>query len=221
VRRARQSSGNRRSLPPWLIRSPDLGDTGQALRDWRDAIVADLGCEDSISAQERVVIEAASTTYLLLPSVDRFLLEQESIVNKSRRQLFPIALERQRLADALVRYLETLGLRRGVTEAPDLGRYLAAKVSPEKTGVPRVAELEPARRGPAGAGSSQADRGCVIPETRPVTVVDEGVALSGTLHRDWNQESGLRNSSVRGRAELLNGHPGETDQLAERAGSQG
>jgi len=80
-----------------------LGETGRALREWRDAIVADLGGEDAISAQERAVIDAATTTYLMPSSVDRFLLEQPSIVNKSRRQLFPVVLERQRLADALVR----------------------------------------------------------------------------------------------------------------------
>lgn len=106
----------------WL---ESLGDTGENLRAWRDAIIADLGGEDAISAQERVVVEAATTTYLLLSSVDRFLLEQESLVNKSRRKLFPVVLERQRLADALVRYLDTLGLGRRVREAPDLRTYLA------------------------------------------------------------------------------------------------
>jgi hypothetical protein len=104
-----------------------LGETGRALREWRDAIIADLGGEDAISAQERAVIDAATTTYLMLSSVDRFLLEQPSIVNKSRRQLFPVVLERQRLADALVRYLETLGLRRRVQEPLDLDGYLAAR----------------------------------------------------------------------------------------------
>jgi hypothetical protein len=105
------------------------GPAGQALREWRAAIVADLGGEDAISAQERAVIDAATTTYLLLSSVDRFLLEQPSIVNKSRRQLFPVVLERQRLADALVRYLDTLGLRRRVREAPDVAAYLASRTN--------------------------------------------------------------------------------------------
>jgi len=104
-----------------------LGEPGRALREWRDAIVADLGGEDAISAQERAVIDAATTTYLMLSSVDRFLLEQPSIVNKSRRQLFPVVLERQRLADALVRYLETLGLQRRAQESLDVAAYLAAK----------------------------------------------------------------------------------------------
>src|SRR5262245_587432 len=76
------------------------GPAGEALREWREAIIADLGGPDAISAQERVVVDAATTTYLLLSSVDRFLLEQPSVVNESRWQLFPVVLERQRLADA-------------------------------------------------------------------------------------------------------------------------
>jgi hypothetical protein len=104
-----------------------LGEAGEALRAWRADIIADLGGEESISAQERAVVDAAATTFLMLSSVDRFLLEQPSLVNRSRRELFPVVLQRQRLADALVRYLETLGLRRRTKDAPDLGRYLSER----------------------------------------------------------------------------------------------
>ena len=113
-----------------------LGEAGRALLEWRDAIVADLGGEEAISAQERAVIDAATTTYLMLASVDRFLLQQPSIVNKSRRQLFPVVLERQRLADALVRYLEALGLRRRTPEPVDLDGYLAARSRRSQESVP-------------------------------------------------------------------------------------
>ncbi|HZR84768.1 MAG TPA: hypothetical protein VFD92_26975 [Candidatus Binatia bacterium] len=123
------------------------GPAGDALREWRAALIADLGGEDAISAQERVVVDAATTTYLMLSSVDRFLLEQPSLVNRSRRKLFPVVLERQRLADSLVRYLEALGLRRRVREAPDVGSYLESKFGAGETGQPSAGgeERAPAR----------------------------------------------------------------------------
>jgi hypothetical protein len=82
-----------------------LGKTGEVLREWRAAIIGDLGGEDTISAMQRAVVDLATRTYLLLESVDRFLLEQPSLVNKSRRQVYPAVLQRQQLADALARYM--------------------------------------------------------------------------------------------------------------------
>ena len=73
-----------------------LGKTGEVLREWRAAIVADLGGEDTISAQERAIVELATRTYLLLESVDRYLLGLPSLVNKRRKQLFAVVLQRQR-----------------------------------------------------------------------------------------------------------------------------
>jgi len=63
-------------------------------------------------------MELAVKTYLLLESVDRWLLQQPSLVNKSRRQLFPVILQRQQLADALARYMGQLRLP---------GRYRASR----------------------------------------------------------------------------------------------
>lgn len=57
-------------------------------------------------------MELATKTYLTLESINRFLLEQPSLVNTSRRQLFPVVLQRQQLADSLARYMTMLGLKR-------------------------------------------------------------------------------------------------------------
>lgn len=54
-----------------------------------------------------------------------FLLEQPSLVNKSKRQLFPVVLQRQTLADALSRYMQQLGLKRRAKAAQSLGDLLA------------------------------------------------------------------------------------------------
>jgi hypothetical protein len=104
-----------------------LGETGQALREWRDGILADLGGPDAVSAQERAIVELATKTYLMVESIDRFLLEQPSLVNKSRRQLFPVVLQRQQLADSLARYMTMLGLKRRAKTVPSLGEYLRGR----------------------------------------------------------------------------------------------
>jgi hypothetical protein len=93
LKRALKTIGNQDG---WIDK---LGDVGEALKAWRSAIIHDLGGESAISAMELSVIELATKTHLLLASVDRFLLEQKSLINKSKRQLFPLVLQRQQLAD--------------------------------------------------------------------------------------------------------------------------
>ncbi len=104
-----------------------LGDVGQELKVWQASIIADLGGEENISAMERSLVELATKTHLLLASVDRFLLAQPSLVNKSKRQLFSVVLQRQQLADGLARYMSQLGLKRRTKPAPTIQDYLAAR----------------------------------------------------------------------------------------------
>ncbi|MFQ5947021.1 MAG: hypothetical protein ACE5NC_12380 [Anaerolineae bacterium] len=106
----------------WL---ESLGDVGDALKAWKADLVSDLGGEEAVSTQELAVVELAVKTHLLLESVDRWLLEQPSLVNKSRRQLFPVVLQRQQLADALARYMGQLGLKRRARPVPSLQEYIA------------------------------------------------------------------------------------------------
>ena len=59
----------------------------RALLAWRRELEADLGGSAAISAQQRAIIDLASTTKVLLDSTDRWLLEQESLINRKRRAL--------------------------------------------------------------------------------------------------------------------------------------
>lgn len=104
-----------------------LGDIGEALRAWKAAIIDDLGGEAEVSAMELSVIELACKTHLLLASIDRFLLGQASLINKSKRQLFPIVTQRQVLADALARYMGQLGLKKKTKPVLSLADYLHTK----------------------------------------------------------------------------------------------
>lgn len=80
---------------------------------------------------EWAIVDLAVKTYLMLQSVDKFLLEQKSLVNKSQRQLLPVVLQRQQLADALARYMAQLGLKRRAKPAPSLREYLRTRTHGE------------------------------------------------------------------------------------------
>lgn len=119
----------------------DLGEIGEALQQWEQAIVDDLGGSENLSSMERSIVSMATKTHLFLASVDQFLLEQPSLVNKSRRQLFPVVLQRQQLADALSRYMNQLGLKRRAKPIQSLDEYVSQRYG-TRTPLP-AGETEP------------------------------------------------------------------------------
>jgi hypothetical protein len=85
---------------------------GVALRRWKADLAQDLGGDDSISTQQETLIELAVRSKIMLDSIDAWLLIQPSLINARKRSLIPVVLQRQTLADRLVRYLSQLGLER-------------------------------------------------------------------------------------------------------------
>lgn len=100
---------------------------GKALVEWRGGLIQDLGGNDTLSTQQYALVDVAVKTKLLLDSADGWLLSQPSLVNGRKRCLFPVVLQRQQLADSLVRILEKLGLERRVRPAMTLQEYIAKK----------------------------------------------------------------------------------------------
>src|SRR5439155_26190593 len=82
LKRAVQTLGSR-ALPS---RSTALG---RALHEWRTALVADLGGPDAVSTQQRSLVDLATTTKLMIDSVDAYALgELGCLVNKRHRTLW-------------------------------------------------------------------------------------------------------------------------------------
>jgi hypothetical protein len=102
-----------------------LGELGVSLRRWQDEIYADLGGEENCSAMERVIVDAATKTVLMLPHIDSFLLAQPSLINKTRRQLFFIVTQRTTLVNTLAQLMGQLGLKRRPKPLPSVHEYLA------------------------------------------------------------------------------------------------
>ncbi len=96
---------------------------GRALSKWRSDLIRDLGGDTAISTQQEALVDLAVKSKLLLDSIDAWLLQQPSLVNKRKRTLLPVVRERQALADGLAHYLSQLGLERK-TKTLDLANAL-------------------------------------------------------------------------------------------------
>jgi hypothetical protein len=99
----------------------------RALLDWRKDLLDDLGGEDTVSAQQMALVEAAVRTRLYVDHVDAWIMEHGSLVNARRRSVHPVVRERQQLVDSLARLLSTLGLERRQKPPIDLNTYLAQR----------------------------------------------------------------------------------------------
>lgn len=105
---------------------------GKALDHWRSELVADLGGTDQVSTQQYTIITIAVKTKLLLDSLDTWLLKQPSLINYRKRSVHPVVLQRQQLADSLVRYMTQLGLEKKAKKVLSLSDYLnTGKAAPE------------------------------------------------------------------------------------------
>ena len=100
---------------------------GRALADWRDALIGDLGGTDAISTQQLALVDLAVRSKLLVDSVDAYVLGMASPVNRRKRCLFAVVVQRQALVGQLQSLLRDLGLDRKAREVPDLATYLAQR----------------------------------------------------------------------------------------------
>lgn len=69
------------------------GTFGEALKKIREDLIATQGGADKITPAELMTIEGMTFCHMLMMSTGRFIGEQESPVNRSRRQLFPVVTQ--------------------------------------------------------------------------------------------------------------------------------
>lgn len=109
-----------------------LGELGKPVREWVDAVIESLGGETKVSPQKKTMIILAARSVVLCESVDRYLFSMPSVINRSRKQLFAIVMQRKELVSALSRQLTDIGLEPIRTDEDALlaeirERYLARK----------------------------------------------------------------------------------------------
>src|SRR5262249_43209363 len=103
---------------------------GRALIEWRKDLIRDLGGD--VSTQQAAIVSLAIKTKLLLDSIDVWLLQQPTLINKRKKAIIPAVAQRHALADALARYMSMLGLHRR-TKLTSLSEMLAEDDKPQCT----------------------------------------------------------------------------------------
>ena len=111
---------------------------GKALTEFKRLLISDLGGDAALSIQEMVIIDLAVKSKLFVDSVDVWILQQPSLINKRKRAIFPILAQRGMEADRLARFMGQLGLARRAKPTATLGEYLEGRTnngtSEEETG---------------------------------------------------------------------------------------
>lgn len=96
----------------------------RAVFETLQAIERDLG---DLSAQQALILAGIGRQLRDLHRVEAYLAGLKSIVNKRRRSLLPVVIEKHRMLESIRRDLEALGLERVKREPMKLQEYLAAK----------------------------------------------------------------------------------------------
>jgi len=91
---------------------------------FRADLIEAIGGEADLPPQRRRLVDMAARAALLLDHVDGWLVGQRSLVNARTRSLLPVLIQRQALADHLVRVLDKLGLDRVPRKVTDLASYI-------------------------------------------------------------------------------------------------
>jgi hypothetical protein len=99
-----------------------------AMNAYKADLLASLGGADLLSQQELTIVDMVTRDAFILEQIDAFIL-QRGLINKRKRTLFPIAVQRQAITDGIIRKLLALGLTRLARPIATLQSLLSA--SPE------------------------------------------------------------------------------------------
>ena len=119
----------------------------RALVEWRRELMADIGGEESLTVQQKVLVDLILRTKLFLDHIDSRLMQQEWLIHRKKKSLFPIMAQRNSLVNTLSNLIGQLGLEHREKRLPGLQDYLEAKAhehSADDDGQEAVRENVPA-----------------------------------------------------------------------------
>jgi len=144
----------KRALPRLLdhigdadVPTSDLTDVEHAARQFQRDVIADLGGHAHLTTAKLALLRAVTGSWLLLSSVDAYLMELSStrgLVNRKTRSAFAIVEQRARIADSFARQLQLIGLDRVTAPPMDLNTYITTKYGTQNGDVAETPEKEPA-----------------------------------------------------------------------------
>jgi hypothetical protein len=96
----------------------------EAVREWRDQIIVDRGGRQQWSQLQLMQLERFIITEILIQSIDSYLMTQSSLVNRRKKSLYPVVVERGRLAELSLKLATAIGLDRKAMQV-DVAALLA------------------------------------------------------------------------------------------------
>lgn len=124
-----------------------LGNVDQSIKEWRDAMIYDLGGEDTVTTMERIVVDMSAKDQVILDVIDQFIFNpyKQGIIDIKRNQVTMIVMQRRIIEDSLARRMKDLGFqrRRPQKQATEIvAQYMeAAKAIDSKLDEQAVKEL--------------------------------------------------------------------------------
>ena len=110
-------------------------DVAPALAAWKDSVVDALGGQEAMSPQLETVIDVAARTKLILDAIDRFIFTPAKnkgrgsrIFNQTRKSLTRLAEQRGSITNALVSYMNVIGLERRAKQVEETTDSLRVKI---------------------------------------------------------------------------------------------
>jgi hypothetical protein len=91
----------------------------------RSELVGDCGGTEALSVQQDKIVDEFIKRFVMLESIDAWIFTQPSLINRRTRALYPIIVQRQTIADGMIRCLDRLGLERKAKQIPSLQDYLS------------------------------------------------------------------------------------------------
>jgi hypothetical protein len=110
----------------WKIDRRSIG--AQQLFRWKRELILAMGGEAEISPQRMCLVDLCVRTRLYVEALDAYLLGTKSLIDKKARATLPILLQRQSMADSLVKTLKILGLNRQHGKILSLKEYWSTPV---------------------------------------------------------------------------------------------
>jgi hypothetical protein len=95
----------------------------------REQIFTDIGGREKVSEIKADLIEKLLRTDVMIESIDTFLFQQPSLINRRKKSLHPVVRERAALVDSALRLAQAIGLERQAVPEVDLKTYLAQRAN--------------------------------------------------------------------------------------------
>lgn len=86
-------------------------------------LISDLGGAENLSVQQHKLVDEFIKRFVMLESIDAWIFTQPALMNKNRKTLYPIVIQRMTIGDGMVRCLRELGLEKKA-KAVSLADYL-------------------------------------------------------------------------------------------------